>query len=114
MMDRKQRQEMHGTKYGLHPALPVILVYLGSCIASVVFGMVLFSALADICANVLLYGMSKVGYGAILVVLVGVGLEAYHLYEFHKRHVAWTLLIAFGMAMIAIWLLYFLTQQFTC
>lgn len=113
-MKHSERQELHGTKYGLHPALPIILIYIGSCLLSLIFGMELFSAFTQICANTLLVALSKVGYAAILLVLTGIFLEAYHLYEYHKRHVTWLVIVALGMAFFTTGILYVVTRSFSC
>ena len=113
-MKHKQRQELHGTKYGLHPTLPIILIYIGSCVLSLVFGMELFPAFTDICARALLKALSNVGYASIALILIGIGLEAYHLYEYHKRHVMWIVIVALAMAAAAMNMLYFVTKNFSC
>lgn len=81
---------------------------------SVVFGMMLFPVFTEVCANTLLLGAAKFGYGGVAVLLIGLLLEAYNLFEHHRHHVSWLVMISISMSLAAASLLYVVASTYTC
>ena len=113
-MPTQKRKELHGTKHGFHPAFPVVLGFVGASVVSVVFGMLIFPAFADVCASELLYAVSKVGYVGLIVVLASLLLESYHLYEHHKKHVSLLVVLSFVVVGASAVLMNIVTSAFSC
>ena len=97
---QKNRSAKHGTKHGFHPALAVMLAFLGTAVISVVFGMLIFPVFAQVCAPDLLAAVAKVGYAGVVVLGIALLLEAYNLYEHHTKHVSW--LVVVGLAALVV------------
>ncbi|EKD76270.1 MAG: hypothetical protein ACD_43C00168G0002 [uncultured bacterium] len=102
------------TKYKLDTAVAIMFIFIGASIVNVVFGMLLFPVLTRVCANELLLGVARIGYAGIVTLAVGLFLEAYNLYELHKRHIAVIVAVTIIMATVAALLIHFVAQAYTC
>lgn len=108
------RRQFHNTKHGLHPALPIFLGFVGTSVVSLVFGMLIFPVFTHICAAELLLAVSKWGYFGVGIIMLAVWLEAYHLYEHHKRHVIWLVILSIVMCLSIAWLIYLVATHYSC
>lgn len=102
------------TKYKLDTAVAVLFIFFGISITSAVFGMMLFPIFTHVCANELLLGVTKIGYAGVVTLTVGIFLEAYNLFEHHRRHVAVVVGMTIIAATIAILLIHFVAEAYTC
>lgn len=101
-------------KFELDPLLAVLLVFIGVVVVSMVFGMLLFPVFTKICAASLLQGIAKVGYFGICVALSGILLEAYNLYEHHKKHVQVLIALSIVMGLATGGLIYLISRVYSC
>lgn len=104
----------HESKYKLDPILPVVIVVLGLMVISLVFGLMMFPVLTQVCASELLYAVAKLGYFGIFMIFSGLMLEAYHLYEDHKKHVVVVAVLSVLVAVVMGWMLYLLASTYSC
>lgn len=102
------------TRYGLDTAVAVLFIFFGTSLVSAVFGMMLFPVFTHVCANELLLGVAKIGYAGVVTFTVGILLEAYNLFEHHRRHVAVVVGITIIAATIAILLIRSVADAYTC
>lgn len=115
MNHRNGQQHPHyRTKYKLDTAVAVLFIFFGNSLVSGVFGMMLFPIFTHVCANALLFGVTKLGYAGVVMLSVGILLEAYNLFEHHRRHVAVVVGITVVAATIALLLLHFVAAAYTC
>ncbi|MDP3970779.1 MAG: hypothetical protein Q8P90_03690 [bacterium] len=109
-----KRREHHQTRHGLHPVLPIFLAFVGTIVVSVVFGMLIFPAFTQICADELFGAIAVIGYYGVGIVFIALMLEAYNLYEHHKKHVALVVFITFLMCGMITYLIKMISMAFTC
>ncbi|MFA6474774.1 MAG: hypothetical protein WCV88_01070 [Patescibacteria group bacterium] len=102
------------TKYKLDTAVAIIFIFVGTVIISTVFGMMLFPVFTHVCAEQLLLGVARIGYGGIAVAFIGVCLEAYNLYEMHKQHVAVVMAASIVGVVITSLMIHYLAQAYSC
>lgn len=102
------------TKYKLDTAVAVILILLGVSIVSGVFGLLLFPVFTHVCANQLLLGVVRIGYGGVATLTTGVLLEAYNLYEHHRRHVAVVVAVTVLMSIFIVLMMHYVSTAYTC
>lgn len=100
--------------YKVDPIVAVILIVLGIAVVSLVFGMMLFPVLTQVCATELLYAVARLGYFGIFLIFSGLMLEAYHLYEEHKKHVVVVVVAGAVVAVTACWLMTLLANHYSC
>ncbi len=100
--------------YKVDPIVAVILIVLGIAVVSLVFGMMFFPVLTQVCATELLYAVAKLGYFGIFLIFSGLMLEAYHLYEEHKKHVIVVVVAGMVVAITACWLISLLANHYSC
>lgn len=100
--------------YKVDPIVAVICIVLGIAVVSLVFGVMLFPMLTQVCATELLYAVAKLGYFGIFLIFSGLMLEAYHLYEEHKKHIVVVVVAGTVVAITACWLLTLLANQYSC
>ncbi len=104
----------HKSKYKLDPVLPVTVVVLGIALVSVIFGMLLFPVLTQVCATEILYSAARMGYLGVGLIFVGLVLEAYHLYEMHRKHISVLVIVSIAVAIATSWMIYFLSNVYSC
>lgn len=102
------------TKYKLDTAVAVILMVIGVCTVSLVFGMMLFPVFTKVCADALLFAVARVGYAGVATVCIGILLECYNLYEDHKPHVVVLAAISILACIITILLIHYGAQAYSC
>jgi hypothetical protein len=102
------------TKYRLDTAVAVVFIFFGACTVSAVFGMMLFPVFTHICANALLVAVARVGYAGVVTLAVGLFLEAYNLFEHHRRHVAVVVAVTIVAATVTILMIHFVSVAYTC
>ncbi len=102
------------TKYRLDTAVAIILIFMGTCIVSVVFGMFLFPIFTHVCADQLLMGVARIGYGGVITLMTGLLLEAYNLYEAHKKHVAVIVAAIVLMGTLTILMIHSVATAYSC
>lgn len=102
------------TKYKLDTTVAIVFIFLGVSIVNVVFGMMLFPAFTHVCANELLLGVARIGYTGVFILTVGLFLEAYNLFEHHKRHIAVIVATTIVMATVVVLLIHFVAKAYTC
>lgn len=109
-----QHPHRYQTKYKLDSAVAIILMVLGICIISVVFGMMLFPVFTKVCADELLLGVARVGYGGVATLCIGVLLECYNLYEHHKPHVAVLAAVSLLAGIATVLMIHYVAQAYSC
>lgn len=102
------------TKYKLDTAVAIVFIFLGAAVVSVVFGMMLFPVFTHVCANQLLLGVAKIGYGGVATLATGLMLEAYNLYEHHRKHVAVVVAVTIFVSVVASLMIHYVAQAYTC
>lgn len=102
------------TKYKLDTAVAIIFIFLGVAVVSVVFGMMLFPVFTHVCANQLLLGVAKIGYGGVATLATGLMLEAYNLYEHHRKHVAVVVAVTIVISVVSSLMIHYVAQAYTC
>ncbi|MBI4407759.1 MAG: hypothetical protein HY565_04655 [Candidatus Kerfeldbacteria bacterium] len=102
------------TKYKLDTAVAIIFIFLGMAVISVVFGMLLFPVFTHVCANQLLLGVAKIGYGGVATLATGLMLEAYNLYEHHRGHVAVLVAVSVVTSTVCVLMIRYVAQAYTC
>lgn len=107
-------EHRYRTKYKLDTAVAIVFIFLGTVIISLVFGMLLFAIFTHVCANELLLGVARIGYGGIATLVIGLLLEAYNLYEHHKRHVAVVVAMTLLIGVVTILMMHAIAQAYTC
>lgn len=100
--------------YKVDPIVAVIFIVLGIAVVSLVFGMMFFPVLTQVCASELLYAVARLGYFGIFLIFSGLMLEAYHLYEEHKKHIVVVVVAGTVVAITACWLLALLANHYSC
>jgi len=106
--------EKYLPKYKLDTALIVALIMIGISVTSTVFGFLFFPVVTQICATALLLGVVKVGYVSVAILLIGLLLEAYNLYEHHRRHVVALMCVSIAACALAVWLMHGLAIRYSC
>lgn len=101
-------------RYKVDPIVPVIVIVLGIAVVSLVFGLMLFPMLTQVCATELLYAAAKLGYFGIFLIFLGLLLEAYHLYEEHKKHVSVVIVASVVVIVTSCWLITLLANHYSC
>lgn len=109
-----QHHPHYRTKYKLDTAVAIIFVFIGACMVSAVFGMMMFPVFTRVCANELLLGVARIGYAGVITMAVGLLLEAYNLYEHHRRDVAVIVAATIVASTITILMIHFVAQAYTC
>jgi len=107
-------QHHYQTKYKLDSAVAIILIVVGICTVSVVFGMMLFPVFTKVCADELLFGVARIGYAGITTLCIGVLLECYNLYEHHKPHVAVLAAVSLLASIITVLMIHYVAQAYSC
>ena len=102
------------TKYGLDTAVAIILMFVGTAVISLVFGMLLFPVFTHVCADQLLVGVARIGYGGVATLVVGLLLEAYNLYGAHKKHVAVVVAATILLGFLTCMMIHYVSQAYTC
>ncbi|EKD78894.1 MAG: hypothetical protein ACD_41C00232G0004 [uncultured bacterium] len=102
------------TKYKLDTAVAIIFIFLGMAVVSVVFGMMLFPIFTHVCANQLLLGAARLGYGGVATLATGLMLEAYNLYEHHRRHVSVLVAVTIVMSISMVLMIHYVATAYTC
>ncbi len=102
------------TKYRLDTAVAIIFIFLGVCVISLVFGMLLFPIFTHVCANELLIGVARIGYGGVATLCIGLLLEAYNLYSEHKRHIAVIVAMTVLIAVVTSMMIHYGAAAYTC
>lgn len=102
------------TKYRLDTAVAIIFMVLGGCIISLVFGMLLFPVFTHVCADELLFAVAKLGYAGVTILAIGLLLEAYNLYEHHRKHVAVVVAVTIVTSTITSLMIHFAAQAYSC
>lgn len=102
------------TKYRLDTAVAIIFMFLGTAVVSVVFGMLLFPVFTHVCANQLLIAIARIGYGGVATLATGLLLEAYNLYEEHKKHIAVVVAATILMCSVAVMMIHYVAAAYTC
>ena len=102
------------TKYKLDTAVAIIFIFLGMAIVSGVFGMLLFPVFTHVCANQLLLGVARFGYGGVATLATGLMLEAYNLYEHHRRHVSVLVAVTVLMSVFTVLMIHYVASAYTC
>lgn len=102
------------TRYKVDPIVPVVLIIIGIAVVSMVFGVMLFPILTQVCADELLYAIAKMGYFGAFLIFSGLMLEAYHLYEEHKRHISVLITVSLIVVIITCWLINLLANHYSC
>jgi cytosine/uracil/thiamine/allantoin permease len=102
------------TKYRLDTAVAIILIFLGTATVSAVFGMFLFPIFTHVCANQLLMGVARIGYGGVITLMTGLLLEAYNLYEAHKKHVSVLVAATVLMGALTIMMIHYFATAYSC
>ena len=102
------------TKYRLDTAVAIIFMFLGTAVISLVFGMLLFPVFTHVCADQLLIGVARIGDGGVATLTIGLLLEAYNLYEAHKRHVAVIIAATVLVALLTAMMIHYVAQAYTC
>lgn len=102
------------TKYKLDSAVAVLFIFFGTSLVSGVFGMLLFPVFTRVCANELLLGVARIGYAGVVTLSVGLLLEAYNIFEHHRRHIAVVVGATVVAATITILLIHFVAEAYTC
>ncbi|MFA5995546.1 MAG: hypothetical protein WCW27_03685 [Patescibacteria group bacterium] len=101
-------------KYKIDPILPVVITFLGVTVTSLVIGMLLFPVFTKVCVAELLYSLAKLGYFGIMILCFGLMLEAYNLYEHHRKHVIVLVAITILMSIVGIWLIRLVSTGYSC
>ena len=94
--------------------VPVIIIFIGTAVISGVFGMLLFPAFTQLCVTELLYGVAKIGYVGVGIIFAGLMLEAYNLYEHHKKHILVLIILSIIMASTTAWLITLAARAYSC
>lgn len=102
------------TKYRLDTAVAIIFIFLGTGVVSLVFGMLLFPIFTHVCANQLLIGVARIGYGGVATLSIGLLLEAYNLYSEHKGHVAVMVAMTVLLALVTSMMIHYVAEAYTC
>lgn len=102
------------TKYRLDTAVAIIFIFIGTAVVSLVFGMLLFPIFTHVCANQLLIGVARIGYGGVATLTMGLFLEAYNLYGEHKKHVAVVVATTLLVGLLACMMIHYVAQAYTC
>lgn len=102
------------TKYKLDTAVAIIFIFVGVTIISVVFGLLLFPVFTHVCANQLLLGVARIGYGGVATLATGLMLEAYNLYEHHRKHVSVLVAITVLMSTFTVLIIHYFATAYTC
>lgn len=97
-----------------HQFAAVIAVFIGTVIISMVFGMLIFGVFTAVCATNLLHVAAKVGYVGVLILLAGLLLETYALYEHHRKHVMWLAALSVMMSIVAAGMIHFSSVLYSC
>lgn len=102
------------TKYRLDTAVAIIFMFLGTAVVSAVFGMLLFPIFTHVCANQLLIAVARIGYGGVATLMTGLLLEAYNLYEEHKKHTAVVIAVTMLLGMVVVMMIHYVAEAYTC
>lgn len=102
------------TKYRLDTAVAIIFIFVGTAVISLAFGMMLFPVFTHVCADQLLLGVAKIGYGGVATLAVGLLLEAYNLYEHHRKHVAVLVAVSIVASTFCVLMIHYVAQAYTC
>ncbi|EKD79012.1 MAG: hypothetical protein ACD_41C00192G0002 [uncultured bacterium] len=102
------------TKYKLDTAVAIIFISFGVAIVSGVFGIMLFPVFTHVCADQLLLGVARIGYGGIATLATGLLLEAYNLFEHHRKHVSIVVAVTILMSIFAGLMIHYFSTAYTC
>ncbi len=102
------------TKYKLDTAVAIFFMFLGTAVISLVFGMLLFPVFTHVCADQLLLGVARIGYGGTAVLVAGLLLEAYNLFEHHRKHVAVIVAVTLLVGLFVVMMIHQVAQAYTC
>jgi hypothetical protein len=101
-------------KYKIDPILPVIITFVGVTVTSLAVGMLLFPVFTKVCVAELLYGVARLGYFGIGVLCFGLMLEAYNLYEHHRKHVIVLVVVTLILSVVGAWLIQLISAGYSC